>query len=114
MNQQAARQCAAFLDETFFKAFAEPARAAVFQQVVLRGHADIGAIAAGLPQDRSVVSRHLQVLADACMVTARKQGRRILYSANLPEIERRLATMLEVTRQLATADWPSEGEAPQE
>ena len=49
-RQQAALQCAAVLDEKFFKAFSEPTRAAVFQQVVLLGDADIGAIAACLPQ----------------------------------------------------------------
>lgn len=103
MRQEAAQQCAAVLDERFFKAFSEPARAAVFQQVVLLGHADIGAIAACLPQDRSVVSRHLQVLADAGVLTARKEGRRVFYSVNTAEIERRLVEMLELTRQLAAA-----------
>ena len=102
-RQQAALQCAAVLDEKFFKAFSEPTRAAVFQQVVLLGDADIGAIAACLPQDRSVVSRHLQVLADAGVLTARKEGRRIFYTVNAPEIERRLTEMLELTRQLGAA-----------
>jgi len=70
---------------------------------VLLGDADIGAIAACLPQDRSVVSRHLQVLADAGVLTAQKEGRRIVYTVNAAEIERRLVEMLELTRQLAAA-----------
>lgn len=102
-RQQAAQQCAAVLDQKFFKALSEQSRAAVFQQVVLLGDADIGAIAERLPQDRSVVSRHLQVLADAGVLTARKEGRRIFYAVNAAEIERRLVEMLDLTRQLAVA-----------
>jgi DNA-binding transcriptional ArsR family regulator len=103
-RQQAAQRCAAVLDEKFFKAFSEPARAAVFQQVVLLGCAEIKAIAECLPQDRSVVSRHLQVLADAGVLKARKDGRRTLYEVNAAEIERRLIEMLELTRQLRAAE----------
>ncbi len=103
VREQAAKQCAAILGEKFFKAFSKPARAAVFQQVVLLGATDIGSIAENLPQDRSVVSRHLQVLADAGVLTARKQGRRVFYSVNVLEIEQRLQQMLEFTHQLAVA-----------
>jgi DNA-binding transcriptional ArsR family regulator len=100
-RKEAARRCAAVLDESFFKAFAEPARIAAFREVVLLGRADIGAIAARLPQERSVVSRHLQVLADAGALKAAKDGRRILYEVNADEIARRLEAMLAITRQLA-------------
>ena len=103
-RKTAAHRCAAVLDEAFFKAFAEPARIAVFREVVLLGRADIGAIAERLPQDRSVVSRHLQVLADAGAVTSTKDGRRVLYQVDANEIARRLERMLEITRQLALFD----------
>lgn len=102
-RQQAAQHCAAVLDEKFFKALSDPARALVFQRVVLLGQADIGEIAEALPQDRSVISRHLKILADAGVLTAQKEGRRILYAVNPAEIEKRLLKMLELTRQLAAA-----------
>jgi len=103
IRKRAAKQCAEVFDEKFFKAFSEPARVTIFQQVVLLGDADIGAISECLPQDRSVVSRHLQVLANAGVLTARKEGRRVFYGVNASEIERQLVQMLELTRQLAAA-----------
>lgn len=103
-RQQAAQQCVAVLNEKFFKAFSDPTRIHVFQRVVLLGRADIGEIAESLPQDRSVVSRHLQVLANARVLKAHKEGRRILYTVNPTEIEKHLMQMLELTRQLAAVD----------
>lgn len=58
------------LDEAFFKALCEPSRVAVFKRVLLLGRADVGEIAKELPQERSVISRHLQVLHDAQIVKA--------------------------------------------
>ena len=52
-------------DGAFFKALCEPSRVAVLKRVMQLGRADIGEIAEGLPQERSVVSRHLQVLLEA-------------------------------------------------
>ncbi len=102
-RKQAARHCAAVLDEKFFKALSEPARTAAFQQVVMLGRADIGAIAERLPQDRSVISRHLQALADADILRKTRDGRRTLYEVNVDEIERQLLQMLEITRCLREA-----------
>jgi hypothetical protein len=68
-RQEAARQCVAVFDTGFFKALCEPARIAVLRELILLGRADIAAIADRLPQDRSVIARHLQQLA---------RGRRLL------------------------------------
>ena len=106
-RKQAAGRCAAVLDEKFFKAFSEPARTAAFREVVLLGRADIGTIAARLPQDRSVVSRHLQVLADAGALRLTKDGRRIVYEVDAAEIERQLTQMLEITRLLRGCTEPA-------
>ncbi len=111
-REQAAAQCAAILDEKFFKALSEPARLAVFREVVLIGPADIGQIAERLPQDRSVISRHLQVLADAGIVVADKQGRHVHYQVDGPEMIRRLEEILGVVRLLQPICCPA-GEAVQ-
>ena len=71
-RQEAARRCVAVFDTGFFKALCEPARIAVLRELILLGRADIAAIAARLPQDRSVVARHLHQLAAAQIVTAEK------------------------------------------
>ena len=73
-RQNAARRCVAVFDTGFFKALCEPARIAVLRELILLGRGDIAAIAARLPQDRSVVARHLQQLASAQIVRASKEG----------------------------------------
>ncbi len=102
-REQAARQCAAIFDEKFFRAFSEPARAAVFREVVLHGRADIGTLARHLPQDRSVVSRHLQILAEAGALRTTKEGRHVFYEVDAGRIEHQLQQMLQITRCLRAA-----------
>jgi DNA-binding transcriptional ArsR family regulator len=75
----AARQCVAVFDTGFFKALCEPARIAVLRELILLGRGDIAAIADRLPQDRSVVARHLRQLAAAQIVKAEKEGRHDFY-----------------------------------
>src|SRR4029453_11959265 len=78
-RREAARRCVAVFDTGFFKALCEPARIAVLRELIVLGRADIAAIAARLPQDRSVVARHLHQLAAAQIVTAEKEGRHVFY-----------------------------------
>jgi DNA-binding transcriptional ArsR family regulator len=102
--EKAAEQCVSTLDTKFFKALCEPARVAVFRELVLLGRCDIATLSARMPQDRSVISRHLQILADAGIVRAARSGRHILYSIALDEIARRLEEMLKFTRALQTLE----------
>ncbi len=80
-RQEAAKQCVAVFDTAFFKALCEPARIAVLQEVVLLGRADVATIAERRPQDRSVITRHLQQLAAAGIVVAEKEGRHVFYQS---------------------------------
>ena len=98
--KKAAEQCVSTLDTKFFKALCEPARVTVFRELVLLGPSDIATLAERMPQDRSVISRHLQILADAGIVRAERSGRHVLYSIALEEIVQRLEEMLEFTRAL--------------
>lgn len=99
-REKAAEQCVSTLDTKFFRALCEPARVAVFRELVLLGRCDIGTLAERMPQDRSVISRHLQILADAGIITAERDGRHIFYSIALDEIARRLEEMLAFTHVL--------------
>lgn len=103
LRKEAARQCVAVFDTNFFKAFCEPARIAVLQELILVGRADIAAIADRLPQDRSVVARHLQLLADAGVVRAEKEGRHVFYHLDAPAVRRRLEEILATTKLLESA-----------
>ena len=102
-RQEAARRCVAVFDTRFFKALCEPARIAVLRELILLGRADIAAIAARLPQDRSVVARHLQQLAAAQIVVAEKEGRHVFYQIDAAAVAERLEGILAITRMLASA-----------
>jgi DNA-binding transcriptional ArsR family regulator len=102
-RQEAARRCVAVFDTTFFKALCEPARIAVLRELILLGRADIAAVAERLPQDRSVVARHLQHLAAAHVVTADKQGRHVFYKIDARAVAERLEGILAITRVLESA-----------
>ena len=102
-RQVAAQQCVAVFDTGFFKALCEPARIAVLRELILLGRADIAAIARRLPQDRSVVARHLQQLAAAQIVRAEKEGRHVFYQIDASAVAERLENILAITRLLETA-----------
>jgi ArsR family transcriptional regulator, zinc-responsive transcriptional repressor len=102
-RQEAARRCVAVFDTGFFKALCEPARIAVLRELILLGRADIAAIAARLPQDRSVVARHLQQLAAAQIVKAKREGRHVFYEIDGGAVAERLEGILAITRLLQSA-----------
>jgi DNA-binding transcriptional ArsR family regulator len=99
-RKEAARQCVAVFDTKFFKAPCEPARIAVLQELILLGRADIAGVADRLPQDRSVVARHLQQLADAGIVKADKEGRHVFYQFDAPAVRQRVEGILATTKLL--------------
>ncbi|AOE85133.1 ArsR/SmtB family transcription factor [Pseudomonas sp. TCU-HL1] len=97
------------LDGTFFKALCEPSRVTVLKRVMQLGRADVSEIAADLPQERSVVSRHLQVLLEANIVRATKAGRQVFYEVDGPAIVTRLESILQHTRSIAALCCPGGG-----
>lgn len=97
LREEAVEAAIAVLDTTFFSALQEPARIAVLRRLMLLGRADIGQIAQGLPQERSVVSRHLQVLHDAGIVRSTKDGRHRYYEVDGPAVLRNLE---EITQRI--------------
>ena len=105
-RQDAARRCVAVFDTGFFKALCEPARIAVLRELILLGRGDIATIAARLPQDRSVVARHLHQLAAAEIVAAEKEGRHVFYQIDAEAVAERLEGILAITRLLASAMGP--------
>lgn len=108
-RHEAAQQCVAVFDTGFFKALCEPARIAVLRELILLGRADIAAIADRLPQDRSVIARHLRQLATAQIVKAKKEGRHVFYEIDAHTIAGRLEGILEITRLLDAAIQKSAG-----
>jgi DNA-binding transcriptional ArsR family regulator len=100
-KQQAVEAAIATFDSSFFKALCEPSRIGVLKRVMLLGRADISEIAADLPQERSVVSRHLQTLLDAGILRTAKEGRQVFYEVDGPAIVDRLETILRQCKVIA-------------
>ena len=70
------------LDTEFVKAFSEPARIDILKHLLILGPCDVKTLAEKMPQDRSVISRHLSVLHRSGFLDHRKEGRHSFYSVN--------------------------------
>jgi DNA-binding transcriptional ArsR family regulator len=79
-------------------ALADPVRRELVA-VLARGEAPAGELAARFPVSRPAVSRHLRVLREAGLVTARTEGRRRLYALD-PGPLREIDDWLEPYRDL--------------
>lgn len=99
-RERAARELVKVLDSRFLSALAEPARVEIVKFLLLNGPSEAGVIAAPLPLERSVVSRHLKVLLDAGLVSARKDGRRRIYDVDGPGFLARLEAITAEARAL--------------
>lgn len=73
------------LDSKFFKSLSEPVRVQILRYLLLHGRTDIGTIANDLPQDRSVISRHLNLMQEVGILNCEKESRHMYYSINASE-----------------------------
>ncbi len=94
------------LDSSFLRALAEPSRIDIMKVLLVRGPLDVGAIAARVPQERSVVSRHLKVLLDAGIVAGVRRGRHRVYGIDGQAILARFERILALARSVAALCCP--------
>lgn len=85
------------LDTGFFRALCEPVRVEILRQLILKGRADVNTIAEGMPQDRSVVARHLQLMERAGLLYSEFEGRHTFYEIDGPAV---VGRMSQVTKAL--------------
>ena len=90
-------------DARFFKTLSEPVRMDLLRYLMLNGRSDIGTIADHMPQDRSVVSRHLNLMQEAGILKCEKETRYVFYEIDarafvdkLEAITRRFRKCVEV------------------
>ena len=81
-KKQIAEELVEILDSVFFKTLSEPVRVQILKFLVLNGRSDIGTIAEQMPQDRSVISRHLNLMQTVGILTCEKETRHIYYEIN--------------------------------
>ena len=95
------------LESAFLRALAEPARLEVLRVLLTHGPLDVGKVAEQLPQERSVVSRHLRLLAEAGILVRHKRGRYCTYAVDGGSVLARFEGMLKRARALAAACCPT-------
>jgi DNA-binding transcriptional ArsR family regulator len=86
------------LDSKFFKTLSDPVRQELLKYLMLNGRVDVGTIAQHLPQDRSVISRHLQLMRDAGILISEKEGRYVYYSIDGQEFLTKLEALVDQVR----------------
>jgi DNA-binding transcriptional ArsR family regulator len=106
-RNDAAQACVDILNTDFFRALCEPARIQIFSQLVLLGRSDIGTIAEALPQDRSVIARHLQLMERAGLVCSETEGRHTFYDIDGQALASRVESIGGLIRQLLPICCPS-------
>ena len=81
-RSQIAEELVEAVDSKFFKTLSEPVRVQILKYLMLNGRADIQTIAENMPQDRSVISRHLNLMHEAGILTCEKENRHMFYDVN--------------------------------
>lgn len=107
---ETARRLSGILNADFFRALCEPVRLQLMVELVRMGCSDVTALAASMPQDRSVISRHLQMLERVGIVSSHQHGRHVFYQI---EPQKTVAHFEAITAELrdmaALSDEPGPG-----
>ncbi len=94
-----ANQLVDVMDSKFFKSIGEPVRVQIIKYLLLNGRADIGTIAQDLPQDRSVISRHLNLMQEVGILRSEKESRHMYYSLDATEFLNRFTTIADLVKE---------------
>lgn len=83
------------LDVDFFKALSDPVRLEILRFLLVQGRADISTVAEAIARDRSVLSRHLHLMAEAGLLKTEKVARNTYFELNGSGIKDRLEGLCE-------------------
>jgi DNA-binding transcriptional ArsR family regulator len=109
-RERAARGLAELLEAKLFKALCEPVRVEIVKFVTATGRCDVTTISEHLPQDGSVVSRHLAILHDAGVLRREKQGRHVFFEMDALAMVERMEKIVDRFRQIVEVCCPAAGE----
>ncbi|MBV1919431.1 MAG: metalloregulator ArsR/SmtB family transcription factor [Pseudomonadales bacterium] len=98
-REKAITQSLANIDSDFVKALTEPARIEILKLLILHGALDVQTLAEKMPQDRSVISRHLSLMKNAGLLSAQKNGRHMVYSVDGATALKKSEQLVESIRQ---------------
>lgn len=94
------------MDSKLFKSMSEPVRVQIIRFLLLHGRADIAAIAENMPQDRSVISRHLNLMQEVGILNCEKEGRHMFYSINAEAFLERFMNITDLIKKCITECGP--------
>jgi len=98
-TQTATDELIDLIDSRFFKALSEPVRVQLLKFLILSGKSDIASIATAFPQDRSVISRHLQAMQRAGLLRSEKVSRHVYYEIDGETVLARFESIASQIRQ---------------
>ena len=81
-NDDCTKEIEQAIDFEFYKVLFEPVRSEIIKYLAANGSKSIKEIAENFTQDRSVISRHLELMNRSGIVSRPKQSRSILYELN--------------------------------
>jgi DNA-binding transcriptional ArsR family regulator len=100
MNQaDAIEKILGCIDSDFVKALAEPARIEILKWLIVHESCDVKTLAEIMPQDRSVISRHLALMEKSGLLQVRKEGRHMIYSLDGKQTLQKSEQLVEVVKQ---------------
>jgi DNA-binding transcriptional ArsR family regulator len=111
-RERAAARIVELFDTPLLHALAEPVRLDVIRALLVAGASDIAAIADRLPQDRSVISRHLKTLREAGIVRSHRDGRRVVYEIDAANFIGTLEAILAEAKSLVPRCCPPSRTTP--
>ena len=100
-REQAVEELVEVLDSRLFTALAEPVRIDLLKVIILRGRTDVATLASHLPQDRSVISRHLSILYEAGVLKRDKVQRHVYYELDPESCIGKFRALLERVESMA-------------
>ncbi|HEX6239375.1 MAG TPA: helix-turn-helix domain-containing protein [Polyangiales bacterium] len=106
-RERAAGKMVAVFDSEFLRALTEPARLQLLRVLLVHGPVDVATIASHVPQDRSVVSRHLKVLESAGIVQVRRDGKHRIYAIDGSSFVQQLEEIIGMAKALAPQCCPA-------
>ncbi len=94
-------------DSKFFKTLSEPVRLEILKFLILNGRSDIGTIAKNMTQDRSVISRHLNLMHESGILNCEKETRHMFYEINGTNFISKLEYITELIKNCMETCCPS-------
>lgn len=94
-------------DSKFFKTLSEPVRVEILKFLMENGRSDVGTIADNMPQDRSVISRHLTLMHEAGILDCEKETRHMYYEVNGTNFIEKLENITNQIRRCISECCPS-------